>query len=398
MDQEPTPVTAVVKRDGVHTKHHQHSPSQLRNFELCARFLPEKSDRTNEAADEGTALHAACETEVLIGLDMEQREAVSKCLAYIDTLPKPEGTKDYREYRVSVPRITRGTIDRLIIRPDGVAYLIDYKFGRNPVDLAKDNLQGQAYALGVFHKFPLVHSIAVVFLCPRQLEDDQPHVYRRADIPTIMMRIASVKAAARSKTAPYTPNPSACARCGRKTRCPALIERAALVAQAYGGLPAPTHFDPGSLVSPEDRAKAQALASVLEKWAQEVREANLRAVLEEGAEIPGYKLAHRKGHRRVVAMMPLLEEIEKYGVTLSDFVSECSIPMGGVERLVSGAVISRGAELEPNLPEEIRQAMRGGVDAVLNQLHQNLEEKSIVQRGNEVFYLTKATKSIKKAE
>jgi hypothetical protein len=279
-----------------------------------------------------------------------------------------------------------------MILPDGTGYLIDFKFGRKPVDHARENIQGQAYAAGAFRKFPNLKSLRVVFLCPRQDEENESCVFHRSDIPQILMRIASIKAAVRQKNAPYCPSDRVCLFCGRRASCPALAGPALVVANEYGGLPLPSQFNPGMMLTPEDRARAQAAAAVLEKWAEEVRADNLRAVVEEGITIPGYALVHRGGSRRVLAMIPLLDELEKYGVTLNDFLSRCTIKVGEVESLVSYAVEVLAGQSTTALDANIANAMKGGTKAVLNQLNQRLEETQIVQRGNEIFYLTKTNK------
>jgi hypothetical protein len=365
-----------------------YSPSQLRKYELCAHFKPESEDKSSAAADEGTMLHKACETGDLRGLDCEQREMVERCLGYVESIVKPEGTQVHKEVRVSIPRVTRGTIDMLIVKPDGVAHLLDYKFGRNPVDDARENIQGQAYAVGAFRKFPRVHTIIVAFLCPRQMDENEPHVYRRQDIPRILMRIAAIKAAVRQRNAPYTPNDKACLWCSRRRSCPALAGCALAVASKQSNLLLPSEFNPGTMITPEDRGKAQALASLLEAWAAEVRAANLRAVVEEGVQIPGYQVVRRCGSRRVVAMEPLFDELLRYGICLNDFLSRCTIPVSEVEKLVAYAMeLAAGAETD--LDPEIKAAMKGGSKAILNQLNQRLEERQIIQRGNEVLYLAK---------
>jgi len=126
--------------------------SGLKYAEICPGFSND-IDGDTVAADEGKLLHKACETGDLTGLTDEQKEQVEKCLGFI--APMVVGAdRDLREQEMRVPIINRrGIVDRLIIK-NRTAYAIDWKFGRNPVDDAEINNQGQAYALALLKGMP----------------------------------------------------------------------------------------------------------------------------------------------------------------------------------------------------------------------------------------------------
>ena len=69
-----------------------------------------------------------------------------------------------KELKLSILNgLTFGTADLVMVKADR-AIIGDAKFGWNPVEDAETNLQGWAYAIGVFEKYPEVG------LCPAEAE------------------------------------------------------------------------------------------------------------------------------------------------------------------------------------------------------------------------------------
>ena len=66
--------------------HHVFGPSALKWVEICPGYRSDGG--TNAAAEEGTKLHEACETEEFEGLDEEQMRMVAKCLDYLAPFEK----------------------------------------------------------------------------------------------------------------------------------------------------------------------------------------------------------------------------------------------------------------------------------------------------------------------
>jgi len=64
--------------------HHKFGPSTLKYIEICPGFR--NSNETNPAAEEGTMLHHAVETENFEGLTEEQLGLVKKVLSVVEPL------------------------------------------------------------------------------------------------------------------------------------------------------------------------------------------------------------------------------------------------------------------------------------------------------------------------
>ena len=61
-----------------------------------------------------------------------------------------------------------GTADLIIVAGDRQSSaVLDWKFGRNPVKPASENLQGRAYAAGIFDLYPEMQACTVCFVQPR---------------------------------------------------------------------------------------------------------------------------------------------------------------------------------------------------------------------------------------
>lgn len=64
-----------------------------------------------------------------------------------------------KELKLSILNgLTFGTADLVMVKGDR-AIIGDAKFGWNPVEDAEVNLQGWAYAIGVFEKYPEVQMV-----------------------------------------------------------------------------------------------------------------------------------------------------------------------------------------------------------------------------------------------
>jgi hypothetical protein len=104
----------------------------------------------------------------------------------------------------------------------------------------------------------------------------------------------------------------ACQWCGNKAECQAL-RTLALVQGSYVSLPEPVKITPGCVVTPDDRAKMQTLAVILEDWAKQIKSANTAAVIQDGVEIPGFVLRQRAGNTTICdtakAVELLVEEL-----------------------------------------------------------------------------------------
>jgi hypothetical protein len=289
--------------------HATYGPSKLEFVEACPCY--QSDPNTSAAAEEGKELHKAFETEdISILQEDEQREAVERCLSYCDSL-KQDGTKVEKEVRLRAP-LTFGTLDWLGRHEDHVD-IADAKFGRVLVSPANVNLQGQAYTYLAFHNNENVKSATVHFLAPRLDDISTCTYYREPHYWTIQERISRAIRNADDPDSKPIPTEKACRYCARKANCPALGQIGLdVVKKAQLGIPSPEFFSPGSLITMEDRARAQLLAPVLVDWADQVKKANAAAVFEDNLDMPGFDLRSRSGGYKVEDAYCLIQELASH--------------------------------------------------------------------------------------
>lgn len=350
------------------TLHAKHSPSSLKNKEICPHW--QNRPGSSAAADEGTRMHEAAETGTLDGLNPEQRTQVQDCIDEVFRRQSQiENCNRYNELRLDVAGMTFGTADVVLVGKS-TATLIDYKMGRVPVDPAETNLQGIAYAVGVFEAFE-VDAVTVVFLQPR-CDTISEFTFRVKDFARMKARVAEVIRKAEDKNSPFNPHPENCEYCGFKAQCPALASKALAVASQYSDeLQLPDEMHPSNITDPRQMALALKLAPVLTDWAQSVRKHALDMV-QGGQEIPGYGLKFRSG-QRTIKDLPLVWEIiqQEFDVPLNDFLPACSISVSALEKAVKA------------------QQPHGKGAAAIRRMNQLLTAEGLCTTGDEVTYLAK---------
>lgn len=302
------------------------SPSVLEKLEACPSYT--KSEFTqNEAAAEGTLMHKAVETNDTSILEREEQvEQVNRCIAVCDQIimkMNPDEGKVLREFQIAVNEI-KGTLDFAVLLNAKQGALVDYKFGRQPVTSAENNIQLQAYVLGLFLAFPELEEVEATLIQPR-LDVLSSHVYKRENAGSIYRRIENIVLRASLDAKEEVPSDKACLYCSRKAECKALSE----VAHTAGnniGMNLPLVYNPNLLARPADRAKAQILSYILEDWAKQVRDANAKAVLERGETIPGFELRSRAGNTTVNETVNAVTKVaETYGLSFETILQACSL-------------------------------------------------------------------------
>lgn len=284
--------------------HAEYSPSSLASFELCPRFEKSTSDEVHPVTAEGTLLHDRIEREDTEGLTPAQKNIVEDCIAFTKSVT--EGADEHhREARLDIglqddgSHLTFGTVDHVAIGGD-TAVVVDYKTGYNGIDAADKNAQGAAYTLGVMEKWPHVEKVVLWFYLPRRGEQTS-HTYTRKDEPHLRLRLETIIGRAKDKSIEATPSPAACQYCAAKTQCPSLARNALVLAEKYkdtcADMDATTLAEVHSskIADPSQMAKALAIASVMEDWAKSVKHHARTLVVEDGVEIPGYKIIQRQG-------------------------------------------------------------------------------------------------------
>lgn len=298
--------------------HHKFGPSSLKHREICPRWERQEGE-AGEAAQEGTRLHAACETGDMARLDAEQTWCVEQCVGYVASLLASAGaslTDDLREVKLAIRDkrrvLTYGTADRLIVCEGGLAaHVVDYKFGRQSVGDAANNLQGQAYAVGAMQMFPAAKNVTVHFILPRR-DEVTTHTYGADEAGKLLLRVATVIARAEDPFAAEQPDTENCLYCGRKAKCGALAATALTYAGKTDGAVLPPTWDPRQIEDPAVLAGALRAAPLLEEWCKMVR-AEALARVNAGVHVPGFVLRRRSGGREVDDAAAVLRVAESMG-------------------------------------------------------------------------------------
>ena len=355
--------------------HAEHSPSSLALKEVCPGFRPDS--KSSAASEEGSQCHHALETGKDDGLDDEQLQVVGMCRDYVagveaDARARGEVTVLREEKLLIAGGLTFGTADLVIVSAKSTAAdLIDFKFGRNPVADAEVNVQMQAYALGVFEKFPSVQTVNVHILLPRR-DEVSTATYASSDVPRIRLRIETIIARA-SHPDPELHPTDGCLWCRNKATCKALHNHALTLASGYSDeLVIPDQVHASHITDPSVMARALQVARVMEKWCESVRHHALKMRLS-GVEIPGHELRTRSGNRKITDALAAWGVVRDH-VDPDRFIACCEVSLAKLED-----------EVAANAP-------RGGKAKAKHELCESLAAVGAYEAGGEMTYLTRTRK------
>jgi superfamily II DNA or RNA helicase len=304
--------------------HAEHSPSALKMFEICPDYLPRGG--SSWAADRGTRIHEALELEdISLLTDPDEQAIAQKCLDYVVQLEEGH-TYKHKEIRFDIDlgggEKTFGTLDLLLGFQTRLLKLADYKTGYGAVEDAEINTQAWAYSIGAFQKFPEVDKIEFYFLMP--VRDEVSYaVFTRDQLPDMQLRLQTIIKRAK-QGGMHNPQAGVCDYCGNQASCPALAKKALLIANKYPetGFVVPEEIT-GDAANPEELAQLLKLAPIMESWAEGVKKMALSKALEEGWELPGYRLQERKTPRTITSALQAYDSV-KDTVSITDFLAACT--------------------------------------------------------------------------
>lgn len=339
--------------------HHPYSPSTLQNTEACPCY--QSRDSQNERSIAGTMAHGVVETgqdhnslsddDALAAAECiefrEERKAALqqaadeafakyKTLAIVQKLPLKgeENADDYKVQQLQEVYLpiddckfddceatTAGYVDNaFLVRAFCYGELHDWKFGMWAVEDADKNLQGIAYALGLFRKYPWLKAVRFFFKQPH-LEYLTDALFTREMVAGLYLRIQTVVARARkarkllakgdwSMATPYVP---VCNFCRHIADCPIHLETALKIAKKFHPLEFPAHLDSHDILDPSQSALAMTLSSVVKIWADGFRQRTTDRVLRGECVIPeGYTVAQGGGRRSIADMDKFKKVALKY--------------------------------------------------------------------------------------
>lgn len=386
------------------------SPSALAATEECPRFRPDGEE--NDAAIDGTLFHETMEDLVtghrpetwaevvaakslspdLRNLVVIASEAVKDLAFAPENVSSPKGFGVYPNHRLRMrggkPRATplrpgvypecevdrgqgrHGYIDLLVVTPEGLAFIIDYKTNRNAKDFS---LQLAAYACDVNRLCPAHDSFVCQVIAPRLADEDQLRMeLGPRELAGYRKRIAAIEEradrSANDDSVVGKPG-SACQYCHWKGRCKYQATDAAAVV-AYS--PSTSRlvqrgFYKGETVSPEtfyapatpkQRGLRRALLKDLEAMAKVMKESDKDwASANPGKTVPGWKLAFVKGRSSIdKTRMPDIrralmqkfgfsaEELADVSVVDTDLLKESLVAVNGYTKKAADDEVKRCLE------------------------------------------------------
>lgn len=316
--------------------HHPYSPSKLQYLEVSPCYCSDEKKVSQKSLD-GTAQHDAAEEHVNIddpALTDTQAGAVAMCKSYRDgIIAKYPGAIVIKEEYLPVDdcRITNsrgvvfhgttaGYLDVAILSADKKrAEILDWKFGAWSVEPAENNLQGMAYLLGLYHKFPTLEEVTVHFVLPHREEIDV-HTFKKPQFEEMLLRVKTVVARAHfaqtkgdfSACKVMTP---CCMFCGNKAICDKLAETVLKVGNKYSPVKIPENVTPSLFLDPKTATQSMEIAQLMEAWAKAVRAQITAKSIEDDAWTPdGYKLKSR-ADSEIVDQAKFVALLKSLGVT-----------------------------------------------------------------------------------
>jgi len=303
--------------------HHPFSPSKLQPLEVSPLYEGETGD--TEASTAGTKQHDFAERDVIdiddpALLDSEMA-AVLSCRVYRDkvlqnyaeppTILKEEYLPIDDEVIIGPGEhgpetrwagTTAGYADLCIIsKCVTFADILDWKFGLWSVEPTENNLQGIAYLLGLFFRYPTLNKITVHFVLPHRDEIDH-HTFHREQFQALYLRVKSVVARAveartmlrERKMENCRVTTASCLWCARKGRCETLAGLVLKVGKKYSPVAIPDDLTPSAIHDAASSTQLMELSTLMEAWSKAVKKQICEYAIDNTDWMPEqYKLVER---------------------------------------------------------------------------------------------------------
>lgn len=231
-----------------------------------------------------------------------------------------------------------GTIDVLIL-DESKKHIdaLDYKFGRNRVDHASENIQGHAYMVGTFDRFAWAETVTVHFVTPR-LDEVTKHTYNREDLEWHRLRVKVVVDRATEEEPELNPRTESCRFCKNRVSCKALHDQLLPLAKKYDNnnfaIDLLKKHSPSAVQDPAILGKMLEVAPVMEAWAKAAKAAALELATETGEQIPGYEVRYRNPKAKVDNPQKAFEAIEDQ-MTPEEFMEACDISIAKLSKALA---------------------------------------------------------------
>lgn len=287
-------------------------------------------EEESEAAAAGTRLHAHMEAGTLPE-EAEEAEACEWCRGMAETLAVQclgEGyTVFCREQRWwAKDGSFSGQPDLVFVSADYRAFMVlDYKFGRVPVEPAAQNKQLGALAVLLREQVPdPVHVVYGAILQPFASRAVPRVVRFRAEMLDVARAaIARAIEAAEGPCPELRASEHGCRYCRALASCPAALREALVLAA----------FTRWSLLPLEQRRALYDRSKAARKLCDKI-DAQVRADLEAGVELPGLELGAGRASFTVTDASAAFGVAERLGVTPQEFAGCCKVQISALDKVV----------------------------------------------------------------
>lgn len=387
--------------------HHPRSPSKLQFLEACPCYQS-KEGKVHARATAGTLAHKVVDSgEDAANLGDDDALAAAECLDFVaqrrEILQREadeaydsrlnenrQGVVSRQDFSVleikeqylpiddcefsDSKSTTAGYIDHAFLSWDrSYGEIIDYKFGMWAVERADNNLQGIAYALGLFNKYSKLQKVRVWFKQPH-LDLLTDCLWNREQIPALYLRIKVITQRAYeaqqrndfSTAAPYTP---VCLFCENIGRCPVVINHALNVAKKFHPLAFPESIQPYELEDPKKGGLAMDFVAVMKVFCEGFRKRFTERVISGASELPAGFAIQRRDGARVISDMKKFETVTKKYLTDPEYQACLEASFGTVEEKIS------------------EKTPRGMKTNIIQQYRKELEESGAIARGQPFSFL-----------
>lgn len=295
---------------------------------LAEKRMPEPPASTD--ATHGTMLHAHMEHGTNPDTP-DDIDAITWCRATEGELRATYGLngETVREQRLwELYHTYSGQADTLHFSTEATeALIIDYKFGRTPVEPAGSNWQLLGLALLVLDNYPGVSTVYAAILQPFVSRDTPQVLEVTRDMQNQLRdKIHAIIQVANSPCAEFSPGANQCRYCRAIDACPAVRLRCNEISQ--------TDLKDWIDWSPEKKAEVWHLSRLAKKLAERV-ERRVREDLANGNPIPGLYLAPGRTTFKVTdAQAAYATLADSVGVTPDEFAACCTVSISKVDELV----------------------------------------------------------------
>ena len=329
-------------------------PSSLHRRMACPGSMKAEEpfwgqDNSNASADEGSMLHelaATCNSieqalEKQPGLNLDQQKCLSSVLGiysvYTDDPKCIVKFEEKVEFKHKNGVLYYGKADCIVLMPNDFRIILpDLKFGRNPVDQAKDNIQLAAYALAVKSMYPWAREIEVRIIQPRCGVMNDSYTY--TDFEALEESIVGVIDACKDKNAARIAGDH-CGYCRAKGACQEYNASVMEVAKVNV-----FQLPPVSQMSDDDLLEIKKRYGMLTTFIKEQVDTEIKNRIQKGnGPACGYRLQKGKETRECKDINEVFNEAIKNGINDEEFRALCDLSYSELIKLTSNKLRSLAA-------------------------------------------------------